>query len=63
MYLMRAPLRHKVTASPPRGEGGQIRRRSECLKCGARFTTFEAADFLMPMVIKGDGGARRFDEA
>jgi transcriptional repressor NrdR len=53
----------KVTDSRLAGEGRQIRRRRECLKCGERFTTFEAAELLMPMVIKGDRGREAFDEA
>ena len=53
----------KVTDSRLAGEGRQIRRRRECLKCGERFTTFEAAELLMPMVIKGDQGREAFDEA
>src|SRR3979409_2511491 len=53
----------KVTAGGLAGEGRQIRRRRECLKCGERFTTFEAAELVMPMVIKGDRGREAFDEA
>ena len=53
----------KVTDSRLAGEGRQIRRRRECLKCGERFTTFEAAELLMPMVVKGDRGREAFDEA
>ncbi len=30
------------------GEGQQIRRRRECLKCGERFTTFETAELVEP---------------
>ena len=53
----------KVTDSRLAGEGRQIRRRRECLKCGERFTTFESAELVMPMVIKGDRGREAFDEA
>ena len=53
----------KVTDSRLAGEGRQIRRRRECLKCGERFTTFEAAELVMPMVVKGDRGREAFDEA
>jgi transcriptional repressor NrdR len=45
------------------GEGRQIRRRRECLKCGERFTTFETAELVMPVVIKGDRARQAFDEA
>ncbi len=53
----------KVTDSRLAGEGRQIRRRRECLKCAERFTTFESAELLMPMVVKGDRGREAFDEA
>jgi transcriptional repressor NrdR len=52
----------KVNDSRLAGEGRQIRRRRECLKCGERFTTFETAELLMPQVIKGDRGREAFDE-
>src|SRR5215468_134080 len=52
----------KVNDSRLAGEGRQIRRRRECLKCGERFTTFETAELLMPLVIKGDRGRESFDE-
>jgi transcriptional repressor NrdR len=53
----------KVTDSRLAGEGRQIRRRRECLKCAERFTTFETAELVMPLVIKGDRGREAFDEA
>jgi transcriptional repressor NrdR len=52
----------KVNDSRLAGEGRQIRRRRECLKCGERFTTFETAELLMPQVIKGDRARESFDE-
>ena len=52
----------KVTDSRLAGEGRQIRRRRECLACGERFTTFETAELVMPMVIKGDRSREPFDE-
>jgi transcriptional repressor NrdR len=52
----------KVTDSRLAGEGRQIRRRRECLGCGERFTTFETAELLMPMVVKGDRSREPFDE-
>ena len=52
----------KVTDSRLAGEGRQIRRRRECLSCGERFTTFEAAELVMPMVVKGDRSRETFDE-
>jgi transcriptional repressor NrdR len=53
----------KVNDSRLAGEGRQIRRRRECLKCQERFTTFETAELVMPQVIKGDRGREAFDEA
>jgi transcriptional repressor NrdR len=53
----------KVNDSRLAGEGRQIRRRRECLKCGERFTTFETAELVMPMVVKGDRAREAFDEA
>lgn len=44
-------------------EGGQVRRRRECVECGERFTTFETAELVMPRVIKGDGSRQPFDDA
>jgi transcriptional repressor NrdR len=52
----------KVNDSRLAGEGRQIRRRRECLKCGERFTTFETAELLMPLVVKGDRARENFDE-
>jgi transcriptional repressor NrdR len=53
----------KVNDSRLAGEGRQIRRRRECLQCGERFTTFETAELVMPLVIKGDRAREAFDEA
>ena len=53
----------KVNDSRLAGEGRQIRRRRECLKCGERFTTFESAELVMPVVVKGDRAREGFDEA
>ena len=40
----------KVTDSRLVAEGGQVRRRRECLACGERFTTFEVAEiFEVPL--------------
>ena len=52
----------KVIDSRLAGEGSQIRRRRECLKCGERFTTFETAELLMPQVVKSDRSREPFDE-
>jgi len=52
----------KVIDSRLVAEGGQVRRRRECVSCRERFTTFEVAELLMPRVIKRDGTREPFDE-
>lgn len=52
----------KVIDSRLAGEGSQIRRRRECLKCSERFTTFESAELVMPQVVKSDKAREPFDE-
>jgi len=52
----------KVIDSRLVADGGQVRRRRECLSCKERFTTFEVAELLMPRVIKRDGSREPFDE-
>ncbi len=52
----------KVIDSRLAGEGRQIRRRRECLACTERYTTFEVAELLLPMVVKGDRSREPFDE-
>jgi transcriptional repressor NrdR len=53
----------KVTDSRLAGGGAQIRRRRECLSCGERFTTFESAELVMPLVVKSDQSREHFDAA
>jgi len=43
-------------------EGGAIRRRRECAKCGKRFTTFEKVKGNFLWVIKKDGRREPFDK-
>jgi transcriptional repressor NrdR len=52
----------KVNDSRLAAEGAQIRRRRECLQCGERFTTFETAELVMPLVVKSDERRVPFDE-
>ena len=52
----------KVNDSRLAAEGRQIRRRRECLACGERFTTFETAELVMPLVVKSHGSREPFDE-
>jgi transcriptional repressor NrdR len=40
----------------------KVRRRRECTQCGARFTTYEVADLVMPPVIKRDKRREPFNE-
>ena len=42
-------------------DGKAIRRRRECEKCGARFTTFERLEFVSFMVIKSSGESEPYD--
>jgi transcriptional repressor NrdR len=51
-------LDSKVTDS--RTVDGAIRRRRECLRCGARFTTFERVEAPTVMVVKRDGRRESF---
>ncbi|WIO73972.1 transcriptional regulator NrdR [Porticoccaceae bacterium LTM1] len=53
----------KVIDSRLVAEGGQVRRRRECLSCKERFTTYEVAELLMPRLIKRDETREPFDEA
>lgn len=52
----------KVIDSRLAGEGRQVRRRRECLKCAERFTTFESPELVLPHVIKRDRRREPFDE-
>jgi len=52
----------KVIDSRLVADGGQVRRRRECLSCKERFTTFETAELVMPGVVKQDGTRQPFDE-
>jgi transcriptional repressor NrdR len=57
-----AHVETKVNDSRLAAEGRQIRRRRECLACGERFTTFETAELVMPLVVKSDESREPFDE-
>jgi transcriptional repressor NrdR len=50
----------KVIDSRLVAEGAQVRRRRECLECHERFTTFETAELIMPLIIKRDGRREAF---
>ncbi len=46
-----------------RSSADAIRRRRECMTCGARFTTYERVERNLPRVIKRDGRREAFDRA
>ncbi len=50
----------KVIDSRLVADGAQVRRRRQCLLCHERFTTFESAELIMPMIIKRDGRRELF---
>jgi transcriptional repressor NrdR len=52
----------KVIDSRLVADGGQVRRRRECVSCRERFTTYEAAELVMPRVIKQSGSREPFNE-
>lgn len=52
----------KVVDSRLVSEGSQVKRRRECGVCHERFTTFEAAELVIPRVIKRDGSREPYNE-
>ena len=51
---------NKVVDSRAARDGDSIRRRRECLTCGARFTTYEYVERTPVLVIKKDGRREPF---
>ena len=51
----------QVKDSRPAEDGGAIRRRRLCGKCGARFTTFERVQIREIALVKRDGRKSVFD--
>ena len=51
----------KVIDSRLVADGAQVRRRRQCLLCNERFTTFESAELVMPLIIKRDGRRELFN--
>jgi len=45
----------RVVDSREVGEGGQVRRRRECLLCQRRYTTYERIEEVPALVVKRDG--------
>jgi transcriptional repressor NrdR len=52
----------KVIDSRLVAEGNNVRRRRECITCAERFTTYEAAELVMPRIIKAGGIREPFYE-
>lgn len=53
----------QVKDSRPTEDNTAIRRRRQCVQCGARFTTFERVQIREITVIKNDGEREAFDRA
>lgn len=53
----------KVIDSRLVADGAQVRRRRQCLFCHERFTTFETAELIMPLIVKRDGRREPFNLA
>lgn len=53
----------RVLDSRPTLDGTAIRRRRECIECGARFTTYERYELLPIIVVKKDGRRETFDRS
>ena len=51
----------RVLESRRAPNGGSVRRRRECSRCGHRFTTFERREPEPVHVVKRDGQRQRFD--
>lgn len=51
----------KVVDSRLVSDGAQVRRRRQCLECHERFTSFETAELIMPLIIKRDGRRESFN--
>jgi transcriptional repressor NrdR len=51
----------RVIDSRDLDEAATIRRRRECVACGARFTTYERMEAARLLVVKRDGARQEFD--
>ena len=51
----------KVVDSRLVADGAQVRRRRQCLECHERFTSFETAELILPLIIKRDGRREAFN--
>ena len=53
----------KVVDSRETNDGRITRRRRECLKCNARFSTYEEVEILRLAIIKRDGSKVEYDKS
>jgi transcriptional repressor NrdR len=51
----------RVVDSRDLDDAATIRRRRECIACGARFTTYERIEAARLVVVKRDGSRQEFD--
>jgi transcriptional repressor NrdR len=51
----------RVVDSRELADGGQVRRRRECLGCSRRFTTYERVEEVPALVVKRDGRREAYD--
>lgn len=51
----------RVVDSRELADGGQVRRRRECLGCNRRFTTYERVEEVPALVVKRDGRREAYD--
>jgi transcriptional repressor NrdR len=51
----------RVVDSRELDDAATIRRRRECVACGARFTTYERVEAARLVVVKSDGSRQEFD--
>lgn len=51
----------KVIDSRLVADGSQVRRRRQCLECHERFTSFETAELMLPLIVKRDGRRESFN--
>jgi transcriptional repressor NrdR len=54
-------LENRVIDSRLTKEGGEIRRRRECMHCKRRFTTYERIEETLPLIVKKDGRRESYD--
>ena len=64
---MRCPycshLETQVAETRESDEGDVVRRRRKCTACDKRFTTYERAEIILPLIVKRSGARVDFDPA